>query len=73
MEDKGEREEYDMLFRQLSPAWREKVIKEETTKPEGKNWYRVAIGEGSDRSRVLNMMENWNIEYDKLERRSGGS
>ena len=38
---KGDREEYDMLFRQLSPYWQERVIREETTKAEGKEWVRI--------------------------------
>ena len=41
VEDKGEREEYELLFKQLSNHWQEKVIKEETTRADGKDWLRL--------------------------------
>ncbi len=38
MDDKDDREEYDLLLDQLSLIWQEKIIKAEKTRPEGQNW-----------------------------------
>ena len=42
VEDKGEREEYEMIYNQLSAHWQEKVVKEEKHRSENQNWVRVA-------------------------------
>ena len=72
MEDKGEREEYKMLFRKLTPYWREKVVKHEYTKLGGKNWYRVTSSEEISRSGLEHILRGVEVDHIKIEKQLGG-
>ena len=69
VEDKGEREEYDMLFKQLSSTWREKIIKMENSQQEGKNWYRVTASGELSRTELEQFLEYQEIEFQRVEKR----
>ena len=45
VEDKGEREEYEMLYSQLSNYWQEKVVKEERKSKGNRCWVKMSTPE----------------------------
>ena len=61
-----------MLFRQLSSYWQEKVTKEETVKPEGKNWIRINCPSAFRRNDVLEFLESIEVECLQINYKSGG-
>jgi hypothetical protein len=69
VEDKGDREEYDLLYDQLSPFWQEKVIKEERTRPEGKNWVRISSVGVLSKDELVQILEGRDIQFYAIQDR----
>ena len=61
-----------MLFKQLSHHWQEKVIKEETTRSDGKDWVRLNCQGKITREEVEDFLDSAGVEPSKLESKVGG-
>jgi hypothetical protein len=72
VEDKGEREEYEMLYNQLSAHWQEKVVKEEKHRSENQNWVRVAALGNLRRGDFMQLFEEEGIEYTDIKEKGNG-
>ena len=72
VEDKTEREEYDMLFKQLSSKWQEKIIKQENTNKENKDWVRIGCHSSISEEEVADFLDNVGVDNLRIERKSNG-
>ncbi len=72
VEDKGEREEYEMLYNQLSAHWQENVVKEEIHRSEKQNWVRVAALGHLRRGDFMQFLEEEEIEYTYIKEKGNG-
>ncbi len=57
VKDKSEKEEYEMLYVQLSSYWQEKVVKEERTQKEHKYWVRMGTVKGLKRRELMDLLD----------------
>ncbi len=57
VENKGDKEEYEMLYAQLSTYRQEKVVKEERTQKEHKYWVRMGTTKGLIRRDVMVLLQ----------------
>ena len=72
VEDKGEREEYEMLYNQLSAYWQEKVVKEERYKTENQNWVRISSLGNLRRGDFMQLLNNSGAEYTDIKEKGNG-
>jgi hypothetical protein len=74
VEDKGDREEYELLYAELPSRWQEKVLKEEATRSDGQNWVRVT-GSGStvlSQEDIQDFLVDQGIRYSSIKEKGVG-
>ncbi len=72
VEDKSEKEEYKLLYDQLSSYWQEKVVKEERTKMEHKYWVRMGTLKGLKRRDLMDLLEEEGLKYQRVVEQGNG-
>ncbi len=63
VENKGEREKYEMLYNQLLARWQEKLVKKEKNRSENLNWVQMAALGNLQRGNFMHLLEEEGIEY----------
>ncbi len=69
VDDKNDREEFDMLYDQLSPFWQEKVVKAEKSRLEGQNWVRISTGGHFSKEDLLEFLHCHGIRNTNVQKR----
>ncbi len=69
VDDKNDREEFVMLYDQLSPFWQEKVIKAEKSRPEGQNWVRISTGGNLSKEDLHEFLHCHGIQNSNVQKR----
>ncbi len=72
VEDKSEKEEYEMLYDQLSSYLQEKVVKEERTQKEHKYWVRMGTTKGLKRSDLMDLLHEEELKYQRVIEQGNG-
>jgi hypothetical protein len=73
VEDKSEKEEYELLYDQLSSYWQEKVVKEERTQKEHKYWVRMGTVKGLKIRDLMDLLEEEELKYQRVVEQGKGS
>ncbi len=66
VDEKSEKEQYELLYNQLSSYWQEKVVKEERTQKEHKNWVRMGTLKGLKRRDLMDLLEEEELKYQRV-------
>ena len=72
VEDKSEKEEYELLYDQLSSYWQEKVVKEERTQKDHKYWVRMGTVKGLKRRDLIDLLEEEELKYQRVVEQGNG-
>ena len=72
MEDKAEREEFDILFKQLPIFWQDKIVRDSHKRTEGKYWVKFMGIPGVGRDVIEDLLELQGIQVRHLKETHGG-
>jgi hypothetical protein len=66
VEDKREKEEYELLYDQLSSYWQEKMVKKERTQKEHKYCLRIGRVKGLKRRDLMDLLDEEELKYQRV-------
>ena len=72
VEDKREREEFDLLYQNLPLYWQEKVVRDAQRRPEGRYWIRFGAIPGLTKECAEDLLDASNIRYKTVKEGQSG-
>ena len=72
VDDKGEREECDVLFKQLPPFWQDRIMRDQERKDRSKYWVRIGALPGLTRECLEDLLKTEGIKYRTIQTTHNG-
>ena len=72
VEEKREREEFDLLYQNLNLYWQEKVVRDAQRRPEERYWLRFGAIPGLTKECVEDLLDASNIRYKTVKEGQSG-
>ena len=72
VEDKSEKEEFDLLYQQLPIFWQEKIVRDAQRRPEGRHWLKISAIPGLTSDCVEDLLKGSGIAFRKVKDSQSG-
>ena len=72
VDDKAEREEFDMLFKQLPIFWQDKVVRDGHKRTAGKHWVKLMSIPGAGKETIEELLEGLKVDIRQIKETHGG-
>ena len=72
VDDKGEREEFDLVYKQLPPFWQDKIVKDQQRKDQSKYWVRIGALPGFTMECLEDLLKQEDIKYRSIQTTHNG-
>ena len=72
VDDKGEIEEFDVLYKQLPPFWQDRIVKNQQRKDQSKYWVRIGALPGLTTECLEDLLKQEEIKYRTIQTTHNG-